>query len=123
MKEYNRLLDQHNLPIPRMGDIDWYMRQRFNLVSQDAADKHQAQISNYLRNPDVSDEDNYALHRVYCGNPFIAPGQIGSKTKRTLYINGVIQNAVELVADEYFEEHDESLMPNSTMSVQTQASV
>ena len=34
VKEYNRLLEQHNLPTSRMGDIDWYLRQKFNCDSQ-----------------------------------------------------------------------------------------
>jgi hypothetical protein len=52
------------------------------------------------------------VHRVYCGNPFIAPGFIGSKTKRTLYINGIIQMPGEMVADELFEEQEQSIIPN-----------
>jgi hypothetical protein len=26
IKEYTRMLEQHILPISRMGDIDWYLR-------------------------------------------------------------------------------------------------
>lgn len=63
-----------------------------------------------MRDPKISDEENLLLHRVYCGNPFVAPGVIGSKTKRSIYINGILQSAVELAADEYFEEHDETLI-------------
>ena len=66
-----------------------------------------------MRDSSISDEDNLLLHRVYCGNPFIAPGVIGSKTKRSVYINGIIQNAAGLAADEYFEEHDETMITNS----------
>jgi hypothetical protein len=113
VKEYHRLLEQHNLPIPRMGDIDWYWRQRFNFESQEKEEKQQFLV--YLRNPDLTDDENYQIHRVYCGNPFVAPGYIGSKTKRALYINGIIQNAAELVADELFEAQDESLMPDAAM--------
>jgi hypothetical protein len=65
-----------------------------------------------LRNPALSDEENLQVHRVYCGNPFIAPGFIGSKTKRTLYINGIIQMPGEMVADELFEEQEQSIIPN-----------
>lgn len=36
IKEYTRMLEQHILPISRMGDIDWYLRQRFNVDSQDS---------------------------------------------------------------------------------------
>ena len=93
-----------------MGDIDWYMRQKYS-PEEEAAEKS-IQILFYLRDPSLSDEENLQLHRVYCGNPFIAPGHIGAKTKRNFYINGIMQSAVELVADEYFEEHDESMMPN-----------
>jgi hypothetical protein len=108
------MLEQHNLPISRMGDIDWYLRQRFNVDSQETDQKAtNPQIIFYLRNPGLSDEENLQLHRVYCGNPFIAPGSIGSKTKRTLYINGIIQNAGELVADELFEEQEQSIIPNA----------
>lgn len=105
------MLEHHNLPISRMGDIDWYLRQRFNFDTPDTEEsKQEVQVYYYMRDPTISDEDNLLLHRVYCGNPFVAPGVIGSKTKRSIYINGILQSAVELAADEYFEEHDETLI-------------
>jgi len=36
----------------------------------------------YLRDPLLTDHDNALLRRPYCGNPFIAPGTLGSKTSR-----------------------------------------
>jgi hypothetical protein len=72
--------------------------------------KQEVQVYYYMRDPKISDEENLLMHRVYCGNPFVAPGVIGSKTKRSIYINGILQSAVELAADEYFEEHDETLI-------------
>jgi hypothetical protein len=58
VKEYNRLLEQHNLPISRMGDIDWHLRQRF-VFDSECEDKHTLQLSFYLRDPALSDDDNF----------------------------------------------------------------
>lgn len=30
----------------------------------------------------MSDHENSELHRPYCGNPFIGPGTLGSKTQK-----------------------------------------
>ena len=49
------------------------------------------------------------LHRPYCGNPFVAPGTIGSKTRRM-----GSQQDVELgMADEaaFFNENEETMLP------------
>ena len=35
LKEYTKMLEQHNLPISRMGDIDWYLRQKYNCDAQE----------------------------------------------------------------------------------------
>lgn len=40
-----------------MGDIDWYLRQRFNVDSQDQ-DQKTPNMLFYLRDPALSDEDN-----------------------------------------------------------------
>lgn len=107
VKEYTRLLETHSLPISRMGDIDWYVRLKLGVDLEDETRPQPVLIQFYLRNPSLSDDENLQLHRIYCGNPFIAPGHIGAKTKRAF-----MQTAGELVADEYFEEHDESVIPS-----------
>lgn len=55
-----------------MGDIEAYLRQKFRLEGS------KAQF--YLRDPYLSDEENFLLMKPYCGNPFIAPGTLGSKS-------------------------------------------
>jgi len=35
-----------------------------------------------MRDPSLTDYENSLLHRPYCGNPFIAPGELGSKAAR-----------------------------------------
>ena len=57
---------------------------------------------------------NMLLHRPYCGNPFVAPGNIGSKTRRMVGQGGVSQQDVELgLADEaaFFNENEETMLP------------
>jgi hypothetical protein len=36
-----------------------------------------------MRDPNLTDYENSLLHRPYCGNPFIAPGELGSKSARS----------------------------------------
>jgi len=36
-----------------------------------------------MRDPHLTDYENSLLHRPYCGNPFIAPGELGSKSARS----------------------------------------
>ena len=97
MNMHRALQDQHSLPIQRMGDIESYLRQKYDLeyqedvASQYSNDGSQQPQANsgilqmmlyYLRDPKIDDQQNMLLHRPYCGNPFVAPGTIGSKTRR-----------------------------------------
>ena len=65
------LTDQHNLPIAVMGDIEAYLRQKYRTEGSGCT-------AQYLRNPKLTDDENFALMKPYCGNPFIAPGELGS---------------------------------------------
>ena len=50
----------------------------------------------YLRDPKIDDHQNMLIHRPYCGNPFIAPGTIGSKAKKQGgFTNGNVTGAIE----------------------------
>lgn len=53
-----------------MGDIESYLKSKFKTDGKGLF---------YLRNPNLSDEENQLLMKPYCGNPFIAPGTLGSK--------------------------------------------
>ncbi len=59
-----------------MGDIDAYLRQKFRCDNKGTY---------YLKDPKLTDDENYQLNRPYCGNPFIAPGTIGSRAKQRQY--------------------------------------
>ena len=102
-----------------MGDIESYLRQKYDLETDDGQPMidNRGQSSHggmvpvmyYLRNPNLDDMQNMLLHRPYCGNPFVAPGTIGSKTRRT----GGNQHDVELgLADEaaFFGENEETIL-------------
>ena len=69
-----------------MGDIESYLKHKFDLETESQISLHDrsniAPPTYYLRDPTLSDEQNLLLHRPYCGNPFVAPGTIGSKTRR-----------------------------------------
>jgi len=54
------------------------------------------------------------LHRPYCGNPFIAPGNIGSKTRRMGSSAGAGQDVELGLADEvaFFAENEETMLPS-----------
>ena len=77
-----------------MGDIEAYLRQKY---------RQEGKSLFYLRNPDLSDEENFLLMKPYCGNPFIAPGTIGSKSQQT--------NQVVSFADEGYFMDEETVMP------------
>jgi hypothetical protein len=69
-----------------MGDIESYLKHKFDLEAESQLDRNQSSIAPptfYLRDPSITDEQNLLLHRPYTGNPFIAPGTIGSKTRRS----------------------------------------
>lgn len=71
-----------------MGDIESYLRLKYDLETDDSQpllDKSQGilQMYYFLRDPALEDSMNMLLHRPYCGNPFVAPGTIGSKTRRS----------------------------------------
>ena len=70
----------------------------------------------YLRDPTKDDQQNMLLHRPYCGNPFVAPGTIGSKAQRRSSMAGGPGDvdAAELgLADEaaFFNENEETMLP------------
>jgi hypothetical protein len=54
------------------------------------------------------------LHRPYCGNPFIAPGVIGSKTKR-IFFPGMQSVGLAVAPDEgaLFFDEEETQMPKA----------
>jgi len=64
-----------------MGDIEGYRRKK---------------SIQKIRDPKLTDQENFELHRLYLGNPFIAPGTLGSKSKK----NNQNQNIVP--SDETF---------------------
>ena len=68
-----------------MGDIESYLKHKFDLEAESQIDRNQSSIAPtfYLRDPTLTDEQNLLLHRPYTGNPFVAPGTIGSKTRRS----------------------------------------
>jgi len=74
-------LDEHNFPIARMGDIDSYLRQKYDIDANSTRGGAQGPLAVYLRDPKLTDEENALLFRPYCGNPFIAPGTIGSRSR------------------------------------------
>ena len=98
-----------------MGDIEGYLKQKFDLETESQISMHDRSQSNhaaptyYLRDPMLSDEQNSLLHRPYCGNPFVAPGTIGSKTRRKYAYEGQVSGFKD---DEsfYFDE-EETQMP------------
>jgi len=94
-KEAHRILQEdHNLPIQKMGDIESYLKHKFDLetnVQFSMHDRSQSTVAPstyYLRDAMLSDEQNQLLHRPYCGNPFVAPGTVGSKTRRKYHADG-----------------------------------
>jgi hypothetical protein len=58
-----------------------------------------------LRDPNLTDEENFLLMKPYCGNPFIAPGTIGAKSHP--------KNVASFAAEGYFID-EETVMPSST---------
>jgi hypothetical protein len=80
----NRNKDDHYKPIAIMGDIENYLSKKHIKANGTGVDEQskQQQLFNYLRDPALSDYENSLLHRPYCGNPFIAPGELGSKAAR-----------------------------------------
>ena len=57
-----------------------------------------------MRNPTLTDEENIALMRPYCGNPFIAPGELGSLSAHKSFSG---------FTDEGFLADEETIMPQS----------
>jgi len=80
-----------------MGDIENYLRQKFRQESSKG--------TFLLRDPKLSDEENSLLLRPYSGNPFIAPGTIGCKSKHK-----TIQGQL---VDESYVFDDDTVMPRS----------
>lgn len=66
------ILSDHNLPTLVMGDIELYLRTKQQKIGSSKG-------LLYSRDPSNSDEENAALNRPYCGNPFVAPGTLGFK--------------------------------------------
>jgi hypothetical protein len=63
-----------------MGDIELYLSKKHGPKNE--GEQNQQLLLNYMRDPNLTDYENSLLHRPYCGNPFIAPGELGSKTAR-----------------------------------------
>ena len=76
------------MPVAMMGDIENFLSKKYikangSTVGAGVDEQTQQQLLlNYLRDPALSDYENGLLHRPYCGNPFIAPGELGSKAAR-----------------------------------------
>jgi hypothetical protein len=79
-----------------MGDIEAYLRQKFRIEG--------GKPQFYLRDPKLSDEENFLLMKPYCGNPFIAPGTIGSKSTQ-------VKTTCVSFADEGYFIDEETVMP------------
>ena len=98
-----------------MGDIESYLKQKFDLETESQLSMHDRNQSSiapptyYLRDPTLSDEQNLLLHRPYCGNPFVAPGTIGSKTRRTYANEG--QGAGFKDDESFYFDEEETQMP------------
>ena len=117
MNMHRALQERHSLPIQRMGDIESYLRQKYDLETSDGQPLDRNQTNHggifqmyYLRDPALEDSMNILLHRPYCGNPFVAPGTIGSKMRRA----ASSQHDIELgLADEaaFFGENEETILP------------
>jgi hypothetical protein len=80
-----------------MGDIEAYLRQKYRVEG--------GKSSFYLRDPLLTDEENFLLMKPYCGNPFVAPGTLGSKSDK-------VKKNVSFADEGYFLE-EETIMPNS----------
>ena len=82
-----------------MGDIEAYLRQKYRTEGSGCA-------AQYLRNPALSDDENFMLMKPYCGNPFIAPGELGSLSQHQ-------PSFAASFTDEGFFMDEETVMPKS----------
>ena len=74
----------------------------------------------YLRDPKLDDNENLLLHKPYCGNPFIAPGTIGSKTRGRFgagphdFVEGLADEVAFLnEANVGADPNEETIMPSA----------
>jgi len=78
-----------------MGDIESFLRMKYDFEQDDEQLNDGNELSHggilhiyHLRDPVLDDHQNMLLHRPYSGNPFIAPGTIGSKARRSAGSSG-----------------------------------
>lgn len=58
----------------------------------------------------LTDEENFLLMKPYCGNPFIAPGELGSKSQHKQFSS---------FADEGYFMDEETVMPRTTTDTES----